>query len=398
VNEISGGGRVGKRAELRAQRRKQRRRLVLAGASAAVVLLVLVTFVLVKNGGNGGTKHNATVRTQKTVLFQIKGTDGAAVSSALLADDRKSNEGAVILIQPQVLANVPGVGAFDFGKALATGGIQGSRNALSDLMGVTIDGSWVLDSPTFSRLVDTLGGVNVDVDVTVQKGRTILLNKGQQRLSGSSALTFATYLATGEQEQARLARLQDVLDALISQLPKDTTSLVGSLGPGSQTSLKYPVLAEVLQGLDKDDSATNLQYASLPVTQVDTGDNQTRFRIDADAVRQLVDNLLAQSVPPGSRSKGNRVLVLNGVGTPGLGDKVRTKLVKAGFVFAGSRNADKFGYPRTIVLIPEATTAGAAVGRSVAKAIGVPASAVQTSEEIGTVADVVVLVGADFKP
>ncbi|MCW2671409.1 MAG: cell envelope-related transcriptional attenuator [Frankiales bacterium] len=392
------GSRVGRRAELRQRRRRQRRRLVIAGVTVFALLAVAVTVVLVRNGGTA-SKHNKTsVRVQRTLLFQVKALNGAAISSALMAHDPKSGSGSVVLIQPQVLANVPGVGSGDFGSALATGGISGSRNALSDLMGVIIDGSWVVDGTTFARLVDSVGGVNVNVDVTVLKGRTILLNSGQQRLSGGSALTFATYLAPGEQEQVRLTRLQAVLDAILNELPKDPTALIGSLGPGSKTSEPAKAVADLLTGLAKDDQSDNLQYQSLPVTKVDTGDDQTRFRIDPAADKQLVDTLLSQSIPPGARKSGNRVLVLNGVGTPGLGDKVRARLVPAGFVFIGSRNAPHFGFAQTIVLVPNATEQSVAVGRSVAKAIGVPGSAVQTTDEIGTIADVVVIVGADFKP
>jgi hypothetical protein len=47
--------------------------------------------------------------------------------------------------------------------------------------------------------------------------------------------------------------------------------------------------------------------------------------------------------------------------------------------------------------VPTATEQSLAVGRSVAKALGVPGDSVQTTDEIGTIADVVVIVGADFK-
>ncbi len=97
------------------------------------------------------------------------------------------------------------------------------------------------------------------------------------------------------------------------------------------------------------------------------------------------------------REGGKRVLVLNGVGTPGLGEAVRAKLAPAGFVFVGSRNAPEFGYATTQVLVPEATQEAQALGERVAEALGVPPTSVGT-QEFGTVADVVVLVGADFAP
>jgi hypothetical protein len=157
------------------------------------------------------------------------------------------------------------------------------------------------------------------------------------------------------------------------------------------------VLAGVLSGMKADDKVDQLQYRSLPVIKLDTGSNDTRFRVDAAGTRALVDELLAQSIPVGARRTGNRVLVLNGVGTPGLGEKVRAKLIPAGFTFVGSRNANSFTYAKTQVLVKDATAAGSALGARVARALGVPVSSVRSSNQIGSIADVVVIVGRDFK-
>jgi len=388
---------VGRRAARLAEQRRRRRRItrIVAAAVGLVVLVVAIVVVLGHTGGD--KKKGTTARTQRTVLLQVKGTDGTAVASALLAHDPAVTEGSVVLVPPQVIVAVPGAGSQPFGRALATSSARGSRDALADLMGVTVDGSWVLDAAAFGRLVDTLGGIEVDVDVPVLSGRTVLLQPGHQRVNGARALAFGTYLAAGEQEQSRLARLQSVVDGIVGGLPADVRALVGSLGKGSVPSTSVPVLADLLAGLKKDDGKDQLQYRSLPVIKVDAGTDETRFRIDAAGTRSLVDELLAASVPPGARSEGNRVLVLNGVGTPGLGEKVRAKLVPAGFVFVGSRNANAFTYAQTQVLVKDATTQGAALGARVARALGVPVSSVKVSDQIGTIADVVVIVGRDFK-
>lgn len=390
------GSRLGKRAELRKKRRKQRRRLMGAGVAAVVALLVLVTVVLVRSGGHSGGKVKTPVRTQRTLLLQVKAADGSAVASALLAHDPASGTGVVVLVPQQVLVNVAGGGSLPFAKALQIGSAKGSRNALADLMGVTIDGSWVLDGATFARLVDQVGQVKVTVDVPVLSGRTVLLQPGAQTLNGTAALQFASYLGAGEQEQTRLTRLQAVIDGLLTSLPKQADTVIKSLGGGSQPSVGLGTVAGLLEGLKSDDTASNLQYRTLPVIPVASGSDEVRFRIDATATHTLVDDVLAQSIPPGSRTEGNRVLVLNGVGTPGLGQKVRDKLVPAGFVFVDSRNAPSFGYAKTQVLVRDATAESAALGARVAKALGVPAASVETSNQIGTIADVVVIVGKDF--
>lgn len=391
------GGRTGRRAELRKQRRQRRRQLTAAGLVTLVGMVVVVTVVLVRSGGSDGAGKGIPARSQRTLLLQVLGADGSAVSSALLAHDPGSASGSVVLVPPQVIATVPGLGTMPFGRAVRSGGAAGSRDALADLLGVTVDGTWVIDGPSFSRLVDLENGITVDVDATVLSGRTVLLQPGPQKLDGARATAYATYLAVGEPEQTRLARLQAVLDGVVQSLPPDSAAAIGSLGAGSQTSLGATATAALLQGLAKDDGSQDLQYDSLPVVRVDAGTEEVRFRVDAAAVTSLVDRLLADSVPAGRRTQGNRVLVLNGVGAAGLGQKVRAKLVPAGFVFVGSRNAQSFGVTRSQVLVKDATQAGAALGARVATALGLPVSSVRTTE-IGSVADVIVLVGSDFRP
>ena len=392
--------RAARRAEQRRQRRRQQVRL-LAGllGLAALVAAAFAVWLARDAPDPSGTQQQAG-RTQRTLLLQVQGPNGAGIANALLAHDGAEEEGAVVLLPPQVIANVPGAGPVPFGRAILSVSPASAADALSDLMGVTVDDHWVASQQVFTTLVDALGGVPVDVDVPVVRGQQVIINPGPQNLDGARAYAFMTYLAQGEQEQVRLARVQEALDGLVNVLPPTAPELariLQTLGPRSVSSLKPPQLAELLIGVATADEAGALQYDVLPVVDLDPGGGVVAFRIEPAQNRALVDRLLADSVPAGVREGGNRVLVLNGVGTPGLGDAVRKKLVPAGFVLVGARNAPQFGYPRTQVVVGEATPQAQALGERVAKALGLPATAVVT-QEIGTVADVVVLVGGDFKP
>jgi hypothetical protein len=389
----------GRRAEARRRRRERQRRLVALGLAVALVLTALVAFLLVRRAPDPPSEIEPQGRTQRTLLLQVRGGDGAAALSALLAHDPASTTGAVVLVPPQVIVSTAGAGSLPFGQALAAGDPNASRNALGDLLGVVVDGSWVLEAAAFVGLVDALGGITVEVDVPVVQGNAVVLPQGTQAVDGGRALALATYLAPGEPEQVRLARVQEVLDGLLTALPDDAAGigdrLVG-LGEGSRTSDPPASVAGFLAGLQQDDAAEQLQYDTLPVVPIDPGGGVISFRLDEEAARALVERALAQSVPEGARRTGNRVLVLNGVGTPGLGEAVRTRLVEADFVFVASRNADRFGYATTQVLVPEATPAAQALGERVAAALGVAPDVRQA--DLGTVADVVVIVGADFQP
>jgi len=393
--------RTSRRAE---QRRQRRRRQVQRIAAALSVLLLLAVAFAVWLARDAPAPRAATgsaqLRTQSTLLVGVQKRDGTGVAHALLAHDLEREDGAAVLIPPQVLVSVPGSGSLPFGRALRTAQPESARNALSDLMGVTVDDHWLLTADAFVTLVDALGGIPVDVDVPVTRKAQVLVDVGPQQLDGARAYAFLTFLAEGEQEQSRLARVQEVVDGLLGVLPPEASELAAvleTLQDGSAASLPAPELAVQLRGLSQVDEEASLQYDVLPVVDLDPGGGVVAFRLDPEANRALVDRLLAASVPEGVREGGNRVIVYNGVGTPGLGEAVRAKLAPAGFVLVDSRNAPRFGYATTQVLVPTATTEAQALGERVAKALGVPATAVAT-QELGTVADVAVLVGEDFRP
>ena len=393
--------RSGRRAEQRrAARRHQVRLLSIVLGLLALVAAGLAIYLAVDAPTPPvQPAADAAVRTQRTLLLQVQGPGRAGVAHVLLAHDPAAGEGAAVLVPPQVLVDVPGTGSVSLGRALATVSGAGVRNALSDLMAVTVDDGWVVDQQVLAALVDAVGGVEVDVDVPVVQGQTVVLTAGPQRVAGPAAVTFLSYLAPGEPEQSRLARVQEVLEGLVAALPAapELTAVLQGLGPGSASTGPPAQLAAFLLGLQADRTADRLQVDVLPVVELDAGGEVTAFRTDPVALVALVDRLLGASVPAGAREGGNRVLVLNGVGTPGLGEAVRARLVPAGFVFAGADNAPSFGVATTQVLVPEATPEGQALGERVARALGLPGLQIGT-QELGTVADVVVVIGADFRP
>lgn len=394
------GTRTSSRLELRRKRRRRRRRLVAVLVLVLALLAAAFAVYLAQDDATAPPTTQEPVRTQRTLLLQVQGENGAAAASALLAQDPQENTGAALLIPPQVLVTVPGTGSLPFGRALSSVPPQGSRDALSDLVGVTVDDGWVVTTTLLAQLIDALGGVPVEVDVPVVQGQQVLVNTGAQNLDGARAVEFLRYLAPEEQEQSRLARLQEVLDGLVNVLPREPSELTAQLevlGDRSVTTMELPELSELLLGLAAADEAGQMQYDSLPVIPIDPGGGVTAFRVDPPKLQTVVDRLLADSVPAGVREGGNRVLVLNGVGTPGLGEKVRAKLVASDFVFVDSRNAPTFGYKTSQVFVSEATVEAQALGQRVAEAIGVPGAQVVT-QDFGTVADVVVIVGEDFRP
>lgn len=397
------------RRELRAERRRQKRRRLGAVGVAAIVVVGLAVAAAVGFGVQQATKGgHAKPLGQTTMLLSITGPDGTATETALLAHDDRTHHGVELLIPGRVLTEVCGFGNQQLGQVLALpNGQELSRTTVSNLLGgVTVDGSWVMSPAQLSKLVDAVGGitVNVDTDIIQQRpdgSRVLVVSRGRQHLDGSRAVTYATYLRSGEDALANLVRLQNVLDGLEAALPRSASAvaqIVRSLGAGASSSLGADRLGALLVGLAADARTDNMLPTALPVIKIDSGSAQASYRVDTQQTATFVDANLSASLPASARTAKKRVFVQNGVGTPGLAVTACSRLVDAGFAFAGSGNATSFGYVTSKVLVFDHSVASAELGNSVARALRLPESDVEVSGTGQNVADVIVILGKDYKP
>jgi hypothetical protein len=157
-------------------------------------------------------------------------------------------------------------------------------------------------------------------------------------------------------------------------------------------------LAAFLVKLQSDVLVDNAAYKNLPVKPVDSGGSISAYGIDQVAAAAMVQELLPDAArKPGPNSKV-RVLVQNGVGTPGLNAAARQKIVDAGFTFVNGANAPSLGHATTQIVVPDTTDASRTWGTDIATALGVSPSDVVVDSSGQSVADVIVVLGADFKP
>ncbi|MFL6137410.1 MAG: LCP family protein [Frankiaceae bacterium] len=398
-----------RRAERRAARRRRNRRLALAGGAVLAVVLVLLLLVVVRGGSHRhGKGPVATGRTQVTLLLMVKGANGAAIESALLAHDPATRQGAVVPVPSTLVADVPGRGQLQFGQTATLGSARVPAETLGDVMGVTVDGALLIDTTALGALVDHLGGVDVDhvdTDVVVPgPGRTeqVLVTKGgAQHLSGAQAVAYATYRGADETEQARLARFTTVLTGLIDALPakaSDDAAALQALGGGVVFGLAPARTGAVLAGLHAADASEALSFETLPVQPVGTGDDL--LTPQSDQIDQLVHRYLAASVPAARASGHNRVIVVNGTGALGLGETAHAKLDRHGLVFVHSENQQgfSFAHEQSVVLVPDDSSASHALGHRVAAALGLPDGDIAVDQQPTSAADAVVILGTDYRP
>ncbi len=376
--------------------RRRRPGRVLALAVAALVVAGLAAVGVWRLSASPEPEPSASPpapRQQQTTFVAVATRGGDVVAGALMASDEQTD---VLLVPSRLVVDVAGQGRVLLADSLGTGP-DAPGQAVADVLDLRVDGSWVLTLDGLVSLVDAVGGVVVDVDVPVN-GPTGRISPGAgQRLDGAQAATFAGWLEDGEPEAARLARVDQVLNQVLQGLPEGANavgSTLSSLGEESRTSFDSLELAERVDSIAAD--ARDRQYAAtvLPTNDIPTG-GVVAYGVDDEAVAQL----LAQRFD-GARSAATedaaRVLVQNGDGTPGLGEQARERLVADGYRYISGGNAGQLGQQVSTVVIPEDTPLVRAQGAAVAESLGLGEDVLAVGLENPTLADIVVVLGADF--
>ena len=397
------------RRERRAQQRAsaKRRRLVALGI-VVVLVVVAAAALLVPVLRGDDTIPDATgptARTQQTMVMMLAGEGTLAFSSALMGVDGSANDGTVVLVPTYVLVEGPVPEPIRFGSTVRLPDPNAPAVALEDTLSVIVDATWRLSLKGLAGLVDAVGGVNVSVDEDVIWTRAdgtevIVVPGGTTSLNGAQAAAYSAVLPQGQQEQARLAHFTEVLFARIAKLPSDLgqlSKLIKSLGRESTVTIGVGWLSQFLLDEQAAMAAGNVPAQTLPVAPIDVGSPRPLFAVDEQSAEALMAAEFADSRPAGGANQLT-VYLQNGVGKPGLVESAADQLRKAGYNYVYGGNANRFGYAKTVVIVPDASADSLASGRAVAKVLDVPDSAITVASQGQTVADVIVIIGADYKP
>ena len=172
-------------------------------------------------------------------------------------------------------------------------------------------------------------------------------------------------------------------DALTEQ------SMVGLMAAATKSNLSAQDRADLGAFMDKV-TTDKVALVPLPVKQINLGE-QMYF----EPQREQVADLLLQwwGVKIGSDEGVIRAIVYNGAGTPGLAGEVAQQLIKAGVRVVDTKNADKFDYKETLIVVQDGDLDA---GATVKEVLGTGKIVDQPSDQ--DVADIIIIVGQDWKP
>ncbi len=118
--------------------------------------------------------------------------------------------------------------------------------------------------------------------------------------------------------------------------------------------------------------------------------SQTYFEPQRSELADLVESWWGVKL---SEAKTTRLIVYNGAGNPGIAGEAAQQLIRGGFRVVDTKNADKFDYKETQIVVQDKDMTA---GEAVRKVLGTGKVIDQPSDQ--DVADVIVIIGKDYKP
>lgn len=385
-------------------KRRARGRLVALGVVLALVAVGGVGYLWyagklpgLSSSSDSGTGTTTATAAQKrdVVVVHLHNTTGGGTSTVLLVDNTTTKQAATVLLPNSLVVTDEDGTTTTLAKSVDDDGSAGTRDALDTVLGTDIEGTWRLDTPYLQNLVDLVGNIDVDTDVTVpdpaaKKGGAPLVNKGEkQTLSGKTAVAYATYRATGEAQNAQLQRFGQVMQGVLRKVSSDAqgaTVTVQTLAQILDPSLTDKDLGTFLAKLADLAKGGDYKTALLPV--------QTDGTLNAEASASVVKDVLGGAAKSPDKDAAVSVSVQNASGTKANTEDARVVLLNGGFTFSEA------GTPSTTKATSQvlyADAAGKENATEVAKTLGLDADAVKKGT-VSANADVAVVLGEDYRP
>jgi LCP family protein required for cell wall assembly len=174
--------------------------------------------------------------------------------------DTRTRAVSILSVPRDTRVRVKGLGWDKINHAFAFGGVAAVKQTTEDFLGIRVDYYAKVDLASFGRVVDALGGLDIDIEkrmqyVDVWDHYVIDLKPGLQRLDGKSALQYVRY-RDEEGDIGRVRRQQKFVKALLAeissanivlQLPGIIREVVASL----ETDLPMPLMLGLAHQLKK---------------------------------------------------------------------------------------------------------------------------------------------------
>jgi LCP family protein required for cell wall assembly len=327
----------------------------------------------------------------------------------VLSLDPVNKTAAMLSIPRDTYIDRPGVFVDKINGAYAFGGPDLTRRVVEDLLGIRINAYALVDFDAFTKIVDTVGGVVIDVKRPVRDEsyptpdygvERLDIAAGPQLMDGQTALRFARS-RHDTNDYSRAQRQQLVLSALRTRLAegdfiRGLPALVDRVGSAVQTNFdpaNVIPLAQFGTGIDGDAIRSEVLYpcgGSYPHCELRYSGGDGGFYLIPDRAK-IRDLAAALFYDPQVKSEGASIEVRSAGARNGLAQTIADRLTERAFTVA---NVTDGATGRSAVLVRNNSK------RYTASALaqqlgGLPVDTLPSSEQSS--ADIVVRVGSDFR-
>lgn len=255
---------------------------------------------------------------------------------------------------------------------------------VSSLIGQDINHYVRITGDDFASLVDSLGGLNINVERYVDDPTvgTSVLDPGQQTLNGKQALVYvsAKNYADGYGYRADVQNqvFTAFVDALEAKGGLDFAMSADDVAGKIKTDMSYDEIGKIASLFPDATFYSN----TVPGSQSTSG-NKVSWSVASSSFSQISDqfkngqNMDASVDTSGVNKSAVSIIVLNGAGADGYSAQAAQVLTNAGYTIKDTGNAESFVYDETLViyrsdddkLAAEAIVQDLGTGRAVAAGV-----------------------------
>ena len=168
---------------------------------------------------------------EHTVHVMILGVDqraddvGRSDTLMVATLDTESGKGALLSVPRDTRLAIDGHGYDKANHAYAFGGHALSMSTVEKLLGVPMDHYIIINTSAFERIIDAIGGVDINVEKRMHYedpwddngGLVIDLYPGEQHMDGKKAIQYVRY-RDGEGDIGRIGRQQKFMQAVLAKV------------------------------------------------------------------------------------------------------------------------------------------------------------------------------------
>ena len=223
-----------------AERRRRREAKMRRIRFLVVCFIISITSVVFYTGFKFNPSENPTEAITPTPQYQklgarttimLMGVDerkddvGRSDTLMVASIDPKSDRVSLLSIPRDTRVKIKKHGFDKINAAYAYGGEKLSRSTVENFLGINIDHYVIVDTKSFARLIDAMGGVEIDVESRMKYedpwddngGLVIDLKPGRQHMDGATAITYVRY-RDEEGDAGRVRRQQKFMKACADKL------------------------------------------------------------------------------------------------------------------------------------------------------------------------------------